>query len=55
MKFSEAVFHVSVWRFQEKAVIMLLGKIIGSLEPRRCTVPLKREAFSESDRKCGDS
>ena len=55
MKISEAVFHVSVWHFQEKAVIMLLGKIIGGLEPRRCTVPLKRDAFSESDRKCGDS
>lgn len=55
VKISEAVFHWSVWHFQEKAVIMLVGKIIGGLEAHRCTVPLKKEAFSESDRKCGDS
>lgn len=55
MKISEAVFHLSVWHFQEKAVIMLLGKIIGGLEPHRCTAPLKIYAFSESDRKRDDS
>lgn len=55
MKISEAVFHWSVWHFQKKAVIRLLGKIIGGLEPHRCIVPLKRDAFSESDRKRGDS
>ena len=55
MSCPEAVFHWSVWHFQEKAVIRLLGKIIGGLEPHRCTVPLKRDAFSESDRKRGDS
>lgn len=45
MKISEAVFHWSVWHFQEKAVIRLLGKIIGGLVPHRCTVPLKRDDF----------
>lgn len=47
MRISEAVFYLSVWHFQEKAIIMLLGKIIGGLEPHRCTVPQKRDAFSE--------
>lgn len=45
-KISEAVFHLSVWHFHEKAVIMFPGKIIGGLEPHRRTVPLKEEAFS---------
>lgn len=55
MKISKAAFHSSVWHFQEKAVIMLLGKIIGGLKPPRCTVPLEISACSESDRKHGDS
>lgn len=55
MKISEAVFDVSVWHFQEKAVITMLGKIIVGLEPHGCTVPLEQDALSESDSKCGDS